>query len=178
MKGSLFLTLCLVIASANALAQTELIGGDMHFHGTVMALACSLPPGGDRLTVDFNEIAAKDLYSAGRSRAEKFKIQLADCDPHIFRTVAVTFSGAEDPELPDHLALSSGSEASGIGIGIGENDGTPVRLNQVTARQPVREGDMALEFQAWVEAEPAAKKNKTLNYGAFSASGTWTLSYQ
>ena len=164
--------------SAVCFAETELIGGDMRFHGTITALACSLPPGGDTISVDFGEIAAQALYLSGRSSPKKFQIRLVDCDPEVFRSVAVTFSGPEDPALPDHLALSSGSEARGIAIGLSEDDGTPVRLNQSTTRQDVVKGDMALNFQAWVEAEPEAKKNTSLNYGAFSASGTWTLSYQ
>lgn len=165
-------------ASAACFANTELIGGDMHFHGTITALACSLPPGGDWIAVDFGEIAAQSLYLSGRSSPQKFQIRLVDCNPEVFRSVAVTFSGTEDPELPDHIALSSGSEAKGIAIGLSEDDGTPVRLNQSTSRQKVVKGDMALDFQAWVEVEPGAKKNKSLNYGAFTASGTWTLSYQ
>ncbi|WP_297196484.1 fimbrial protein [uncultured Pluralibacter sp.] len=178
MKWPCLLAFGAALVSAAVPAETRLIGGDMHFHGTVVALTCSLPPGGDRIVVDFGQIATKDLYLSGRSSAKKFKIQLADCNPDVFRSVAVTFSGTEDTALPDHLAIGSGSGASGIAIGISEDDGTPVHLNQSTTAQQVQKGDMALEFQAWVEAEPDAVANKSLKYGEFSASGTWTLSYQ
>ena len=53
-------------------AETKLVGGDMHFHGTVMALACSLPPNADKIEVDFGQIAAKDLYLSGRSQPQAF----------------------------------------------------------------------------------------------------------
>lgn len=176
MVNRIFLTLWAI--SSACFAETELIGGDMHFHGTITALACSVKPGGDRIAVDFGEIATQELYGAGRSAPKNFTIELTDCNPEIFRTVSVTFSGTEDPALPGYVALSSGSQASGIGIGISEEDGTPVRLNQSSSGQDITKGDMSLQFQAWVEAEPDAKKNKTLSYGNFSASGTWTLNYQ
>lgn len=77
-------------------AETKLVGGDMHFHGTVMALACSLPPNADKIEVDFGQIAAKDLYLSGRSQPQAFTIPLRDCNPDVFATISVTFNGTED----------------------------------------------------------------------------------
>ncbi len=100
-------------------AETKLVGGDMHFHGTVMALACSLPPNADKIEVDFGQIAAKDLYLSGRSQPQAFTIPLHDCNPDVFATISVTFNGTEDANLPDHLALNSGGPGSASGVAIG-----------------------------------------------------------
>ncbi|EPL8003166.1 fimbrial protein [Klebsiella aerogenes] len=162
-----------------AQADTKLVGGDMYFHGTVRALACSLAPGGDKIEVDFGQIATQDLYLSGRSKPKKFSIELRDCNPEVFRGISVTFSGREDAELADHLALDSSEQgASGIGIGMSEEDGTAIRLDESTSVKEITEGSMTLNFLAWVAAEPSAIKNQTLEYGPFSASGTWTLNYQ
>jgi hypothetical protein len=47
------------------------------------------------------------LYLSGRSKPKKFSIELRDCNPEVFRGISVTFSGSEDAELADHLALDS-----------------------------------------------------------------------
>lgn len=80
--SALFATGMLLLGSM-AQADTKLVGGDMYFHGTIRALACSLAPGGDKIEVDFKQIATQDLYLSGRSKPEKFSIQLRDCNPEV-----------------------------------------------------------------------------------------------
>ncbi|WP_434637242.1 fimbrial protein [Klebsiella sp. I138] len=180
MRYRTFIALLPLLLGSTAYAETKLVGGDMHFHGTVMALACSLPPNADKIEVDFGQIAAKDLYLSGRSQPQKFTIPLRDCNPDVFATISVTFNGTENPSLPNHLALNSGGpgSASGVAIGLSEENGTAIRLGQSTSRQAITEGPMELHFLSWVEAEPDALKNQSIEFGPFSASGTWTLNYQ
>ena len=103
----------------------------------------------------------------------------ATATPRFFRGISVTFSGSEDAELDDHLALDSSEQggATGIGIGMSEEDGTAIRLDESTSVKEITAGSMTLNFWAWVAAEPSAIKNQFLEYGPFSASGTWTLNY-
>ena len=180
MRFTLLIATSALLLGGLAQADTKLVGGDMYFHGTIRALSCSLAPGGDKIEVDFGQIATQDLYLSGRSKPEKFSIQLRDCNPEVFRGISVTFSGREDAELTDHLALDSSEQggASGIGIGMSEEDGTAIRLDESTSVKEITEGSMTLNFLAWVAAEPSAIKNQSLEYGPFSASGTWTLNYQ
>lgn len=180
MKTPLFIVAGALLVSPLLQAATELIGGDMHFHGTIVALACSLPPGGDKIEVDFGQIAVKDLYLNGRSQPKAFAINLQNCNPDVFRTLTVTFNGTESKPLPNHLAIDAGGAdgASGIAIGMSEADGTPVHLGQGTTPQSIEEGAMSLRFNAWVEGEPDAIKAQAIAFGPFRASGTWTLNYQ
>ena len=173
MRFSALFAIGVLLLGGMAQADTKLVGGDMYFHGTIRALACSLAPGGDKIEVDFGQIATQDLYLSGR-------IQLRDCNPEVFRGISVTFSGSEDAELDDHLALDSSEQggATGIGIGMSEEDGTAIRLDESTSVKEITAGSMTLNFWAWVAAEPSAIKNQSLEYGPFSASGTWTLNYQ
>ena len=65
-----------------------------------------------------------------------------------------------------------------MAIGLSEEDGAAIHLGQSTSRQAITEGPMALHFLSWVEVEPVALKNQSIEFGPFSASGTWTLNYQ
>lgn len=180
MTYRIFMMLLLLLPVRTVMADTKLVGGDMHFHGTVMALACSLAPNADKIEVDFGHIAVKDLYLTGRSQPRAFTLSLRDCNPDVFATLSVTFNGTENANLPNHLALNSAGpgSASGIAIGLSEENGTGIQLGQSTSRQAITEGPMELTFLSWVAAEPEALKNQTIEYGPFSASGTWTLNYQ
>lgn len=107
MRFTLLIATSALLLGGLAQADTKLVGGDMYFHGTIRALACSLAPGGDKIEVEFGQIATQDLYLSGRSKPKKFSIELRDCNPEVFRGISVTFSGSEDAELADHLALDS-----------------------------------------------------------------------
>ncbi|EGM8503177.1 type 1 fimbrial protein, partial [Escherichia coli] len=84
-----------LLLSGPIYAQTELIGGDIRFHGTVEALPCSVKPGGDKIGVNFKQISTKDLYSNKTSPPVPFTIPLENCSDAVFKTVSVTFSGIE-----------------------------------------------------------------------------------
>lgn len=119
MRFSALFAIGVLLLGGMAQADTKLVGGDMYFHGTIRALACSLAPGGDKIEVDFGQIATQDLYLSGRSKPEKFSIQLRDCNPEVFRGISVTFSGSEDAELDDHLALDSSEQGGATGMVLG-----------------------------------------------------------
>ena len=114
MRCSALFAIGVLLLGRMAQADTKLVGGDMYFHGTIRALACSLAPGGDKIEVDFGQIATQDLYLSGRSKPEKFSIQLRDCNPEVFRGISVTFSGSEDAELDDHLAVNRAARQGSV----------------------------------------------------------------
>ena len=75
MRFTLLIATSALLLGGLAQADTKLVGGDMYFHGTIRALACSLAPGGDKIEVDFGQIATQDLYLSGRSKKKKFSIE-------------------------------------------------------------------------------------------------------
>ena len=77
MRFSALFATSMLLLGGMAQADTKLVGGDMYFHGTIRALACSLAPGGDKIEVDFKQIATQDLYLSGRSKPEKFSYATA-----------------------------------------------------------------------------------------------------
>ncbi|MCS3430277.1 fimbrial protein [Klebsiella sp. BIGb0407] len=158
----------------------DLIGGDLKFKGVVVAQSCSIVPSSKSITVDFNQISTRTLYTYEKSAPEEFVIELEGCSKAVFNSVTVTFSGMENGSMANRLAITpvSPNSASGIGIGFEENDGTAILLNTPTTALAISDGHMQLNFKAFVEGEPDALSNKTLQTGAFRATANYTLNYQ
>lgn len=169
-----------VSMTAPVYAIGDLIGGDINFKGTVVAQGCSIVPSSKNILVDFKEISTDILYQGGRSSPQQFVIELQNCNTKVLNSVTVTFSGLENNNLPGRLAitpLSTGS-ASGIGIGFEENNGTAILLNKPTTAVVISDSKMQLNFKAFVEGEPDALSNRTLQAGVFRATANYTLNYQ
>ena len=169
-----------VSMTAPVFAIGDLIGGDINFKGTVVAQGCSIVPSSKNIAVDFKEISTDILYREGRSSPELFVIELQNCSSKVLNSITVTFSGAENINLPGRLAitpLSTGS-ANGIGIGFEENDGTTILLNEPSKVVTITDSKMNLNFKAFVEGEPDALSKRALQTGAFRATANYTLNYQ
>lgn len=173
-----------LIASLSLTTEThamgELIGGDINFRGTVVALGCSIVPSSKNVVVDFGDISTLTLYAEKKSAPQAFKIELQGCSSEIFKSITVTFSGTRNTSMPDRLAITSLSpnSASGIGIGLEENNGTVIALDTPTSATAISDATMQLDFKAFVEGEPDALSNKTMQTGAFRATANYILNYQ
>ena len=172
--------ICSLPAAAPAHAIGELIGGDLNFKGTVVAHGCSIVPSSKNIAVDFGQISTRTLYAEGKSQPKAFVIELQDCSTDVFNSVTVTFSGTENANMSDRLAITpiAPQTASGIGIGFEESNGTAILLNTPTTAVAISDANMQLNFKAFVEGEPDALSNKTLETGAFQATANYTLNYQ
>lgn len=177
---ALLVFVCSLTTATSAQAILELIGGDVNFKGTVVAQGCSIVPSSKNIAVDFKKIEISTLYDNHQSPPESFVIELQGCNPAVLSSVTVTFSGTENPNMTDRLAITpvSPNSASGIGIGFEESDGTAISLNTPTSAVVISDVTMQLSFKAFVEGEPDALSNKTLQTGAFRATANYTLNYQ
>ncbi len=151
---------------------------NMRFHGELVAEPCVISPGEETVQLDFGTVIDKHLYSHRRTDSREFKLHLSNCDLTLGKTVQVMFSGAENPALTGMLALDASSEASGIGIGIESDSGKALPLNELGPhRYPLAAGENYLRMKAYVQGEPDAITNRTINRGPFSASMTFALTY-
>lgn len=84
MRFTVLIATSALLLGGMAQADTKLVGGDMYFHGTIRALACSLAPGGDKIEVDFGQIATQDLYLSGRSKPKNSALSYATATRRCF----------------------------------------------------------------------------------------------
>ncbi|WP_231906702.1 MULTISPECIES: fimbrial protein [Providencia] len=152
--------------------------GSYSFEGMVVVTPCQISPGSEKVPVNFEQVSVKELYTAGKSKPLPFSINLINCNISVFKAVTVTFNGTENINLPDHLAINAKSEASGIGIGLLNENNTEIKLNQPSLAQDLANNDTEIKFKAYIEVEPEALSNKAITYGNFYSTAYYTLEYQ
>ncbi|QWZ48821.1 fimbrial protein [Enterobacter bugandensis] len=151
---------------------------NVHLSGALVSNACVLPDSDQDIQVNFDNLQLKELTTSGRSQNTPFTIHLQDCDIDVASTVSVAFNGQEDAELEGMLAVDSSSTATGIAIGIIDDSGAKVNINQSGQINPISAGNFSINYNAFVQAEPSAVSNNSLKAGDFSATTTFTLTYQ
>nr|WP_245610274.1 fimbrial protein [Yersinia kristensenii] len=150
----------------------------MKFHGALVAEPCVIPAGEENIQLDFGTVVDRYLYLNQRTQGQQFELHLAECDLSLAASIKITFSGEENHYLPGLLALSPGSQASGIGIGIESVDGELLPLNKSGQQYPLAKGSNVILFKAYLAGEPAAIVNKTIERGPFHAVATFKLEYE
>lgn len=151
---------------------------NLNFHGALVAEPCVIPPGKENLQLEFGTVVDKYLYLNQRTQGQRFELHLADCDLSLGASVKVTFSGDENRSLPGLLALATGSQASGIAIGMETAEGDAIALNKTGPKNLLIKDDNVVVFKAYVQGEPEAIANKTIARGPFSAVATFNLEYE
>ncbi len=174
--------------SAPVWAAGEIQAGDITFTGTVVGLPCLIETNSEHLTVSFDQIGLRDLYTGAdngtKANAKDFTIKLVDCSPAVSQGVTVTFTGDSDPELTQFLAIKAagsdaGESASGIAIGIIEaDDGALIPLGQASKSQVINGLTADLNYKAYVRGTPSALQQRTITTGNFTATANFELTYQ
>ncbi|EPE3626024.1 type 1 fimbrial protein [Serratia marcescens] len=177
MKGKL-LGCVLVLVTGLGVQLKAMAVDNMVFHGALVAEPCTLKPGDEDVKLDFGAVIDKYLYANGRTPAKAFSLTLQDCDLSLGKTVKVTFSGTGSVALPELLAPDSGSQATGIALGLETAAGQPVALNKPSQSFSLASGGNSLALQVYVQGEPTALAKKSIGLGEFSAVATFSLAYE
>ncbi len=171
----IFLTL-LSIGSFSGLVNAELVRNDIYFKGYVVNQPCKISQGYEDISVDLGVISTKELYANGQSKPVNFDIELSDCNPNIYHTVKVKFTGNEESKLPGHLRITG--DVSGIAITLMDSDDTFLPLSQASKGTQLQVGVVPLHFSARVTALVDAVHDRSLAAGDFAATANFVLSYQ
>ncbi|MBG6028545.1 MULTISPECIES: fimbrial protein [Proteus] len=153
---------------------------NMRFYGELVDDPCVINPGDETVILTFGNVPENFFYTGiGRTDSQGFEIHLSECDLSINKKVRVTFKGDENQAMAGKgfLALSPGSRASGIAIGLEDANGSPLRINQQSSSIALDSGSSVLKFSAFIQAEPAAITNQSIRRGRFSAIATFHLNY-
>ena len=166
---------------AMVMAGTALVGmnnmaqaadGTVHFTGTITADACTINGGTPDQTVDLGTVSSSAMAGvATKSTPTKFALKLTAC-PAALTSAAVKFDGTSDAVDSTLLKLDTGSTATGVGIEIGEADGTPLGLFTASKSVAITGGAAELDFIGRYKSTIAAPTAGTAN-----GTSQFTLNY-
>ena len=151
---------------------------NVRLHGALVAEPCVIAPGDESVRLDFGTVIDKYLYTNQRTHGQPFDIHLTECDLSLGKTVKMTFSGIENPHLKGLLAIEGGSQANGIAIGMETQAGETLPLNKTGDGIRLVDGSNILTVLAYVQGEPEAIANRSIERGPFSAIATFSLEYE
>ncbi|EJD6584530.1 fimbrial protein [Providencia rettgeri] len=158
---------------------TSCIAVTVDFDGTLIEDACDVHPNDESVELDFGTIVNKYLYAYTRTNSQPFTIRLINCDLSLGHQVKIIFTGIENQALPGLLAIDGGSKAKGIAVGIETESGKKININSGIYTQELISGNNNnLNFKAYVQGEPLALQNNSLNLGPWSATATFKLDYE
>ncbi|MGP3139629.1 fimbrial protein [Serratia nevei] len=149
----------------------------MTISGTIMNHACTLKPGDENIELDFGNVVNKNIYQNQRTDGDVFTLNFEMCDSTISNGVKISFSGLPNQQLPELLALSAGSQAKGIAIGLETLSGEALPINTKGKKIGLVDGDNAISFKAYIKGEPSAIERKEIQPGAFIALASFEFSY-
>lgn len=163
-----------IMMMSNATLSKE----NLLFRGSLVADPCMIPPGEENVRLDFGTVIDKYLYQNFRTYSQPFELHLTECDLIVVKTVKVTFSGVENAHLKGLLAIDGGSNTRGIAIGMETQDGRPLPINKRGEGYRLTSGTNILTVLAYVQGEPQAIANRTIELGPFNAIATFSLEYE
>ncbi|WP_200552911.1 type 1 fimbrial major subunit FimA [Kosakonia sp. LAM2021] len=164
---------------AGAVQADTVSGGNVHFEGELVNAACAVSTAYADQTVTLGQYRTASFTGVGAtSGSVPFNIVLNDCDPSIFPTASVAFSGQADATEPTLLALTSGDNsttASGVGIEILDNASKTLSPDgaSFSTAQDLLAGTNTLHFSARYKATSA-----TATPGQANADATFIMKYE
>lgn len=171
------LILLFLLLTITTIMSTHVRATDMQFTGALVAEPCVIASGKENINLDFGTLADKYLYHNSRSPNKPFAIELSGCTPNVGQSVAVTFKGIESAELSGLLAIDAGSASSGIAIGIETVSGLPLKINAISNKTRLVNGNNNIPLRAFVQAEPSSLVKQDIDFGIFSATASFSLTY-
>lgn len=172
-SGRKFVTALLLLFSSGGMAKDNIL-----FSGALVTEPCIIAPGDENIQLDLGAVVDKYLYLHQRTLGQRFQINLSECDLTLGSIVKVTFTGTENVSLPGLLAINAASKSAGIAIGLETPEGKPLPFNEQGGERGLFKGSNRIPLKAYIQAEPQAIANRSIQFGPFSAVATFNLEYQ
>ncbi|WBF47666.1 fimbrial protein [Serratia rubidaea] len=111
-----------ILAGSAFASVAQAADGTINFIGTITADACTVDAGSKNQDVQLGTISSSSFAGAGSAAgAERFSVTLQAC-PASATSASVVFDGQTVAANSSLLALTPGGEATGVGVGIYEED--------------------------------------------------------
>lgn len=132
MKSGLLTILLSPLALAGNNWDVMLPGGNMRFHGEVIAESCRVEMGDQQMAINMGQISSNRFHSTGEDASPvSFDIHLQDCSIAVSKHVGIAFYGVADGKNPDVISVGEGPGiASGIGVALFDTDDRLIPLNK------------------------------------------------
>lgn len=172
-RHKLYILALFPIFVSNAYSATEI-----NFTGALIAEPCLIEEGDEAKELDFGTVIDRDIYTRQKSKNMPVTIVLTRCSADVAKTVTITFNGNENSMLPGFLAINSGSNATGIAIGMETLSGQQILINKTSPPVTLEAGRTLILLNAFIQGEPNAVRDYSISSGYFSATATFSLNYQ
>ncbi|MEP8888259.1 fimbrial protein [Enterobacter roggenkampii] len=171
------IVLPLMLAVMFSISFCEAHDGSVTITGTIQDNTCEVAPDSQNKKVEMGDYAREQFRQKGDSSAMKpFTINLDNCGPAA-SGAKVTFSGTPDTTDNTLFALETGVEeetASGLALGIYENNGQKISPNSSSSSVPLKpkQASVALDFTARYVAV-----NDSVTVGSAQTTVTFSVLY-
>ncbi|MEZ2578500.1 fimbrial protein [Buttiauxella ferragutiae] len=186
-SGALCIAGLMLTTVVHASTPMEFNSTPMEFKGVLWDAPCSVAPESQSQTVSFEEQELMAFQEApGRGDVENFSVRLNNCSlSSALKVVKIIFEGVRENNMgadADYwLKMGTGPNVGLLAVGILDANGNPVKLGDVSNQgggTPIDNTSLILNFQAVVQATPAALAAKSVVPGSYSSQANFTLSYE
>lgn len=153
--------------------------GTIHFTGAIIADACTVDADSQDMTVNLGTVASTSFSAAGdKSSPTRFNINLVSC-PTSLTSASVKFDGTADSANNQLLQLDASADpttdASGVGIEIADDTGTPIPLYTASKEYPI---DATTNAASMTFVARYVSTAASVNAGAANGTSQFTVNYQ
>ncbi len=174
MKKTMLSACVMVLVGVAGNAQAS--DGTVHFTGNITDQTCTVDGASQALEVPMGNVGASSLAGgAGTvSSPTRFALILTGC-PDTVTSAAVKFDGETDNSAAGSgiLKLDGDSTATGVGIVISDNSGTPIAMHTDSPTYTLTTGENDLLFTARYIAT-----GDTVTTGSANATSQFTINYK
>ncbi|HCN8311174.1 fimbrial protein [Escherichia coli] len=169
------LSVCFMVTASMA-GNVQASDGTIHFTGNITDQTCTVDGASQALEVPMGNIGASALAGGAGTVASptRFTLVLTGC-PDTVTSATIKFDGDTENTVAGSgiLKLDSDSTATGVGIVISDNAGTPIAMHTDSPDYTLTTGDNDLLFTARYIAT-----GDTVTTGSANATSQFTINYK
>lgn len=176
MKLKTRLTFALALMGLFVISLPSIAAVTVNFSGRLIRGACTISNESMDQSIDMQDIYISDLYLNNRSASFPWKIKLVNCNSQVAKYASVTFEGIEDAEQPGLIQTTG--KAQHIAIGLEDDKQKPIPVNSTSLPFAIKDGDMDMDFFAYIKVSPTSIEKKSIVGGDFSGTVTFVVNYE
>ena len=154
---------------------------NLEFNGKVTSSLCQVDTSNISQTIDLGELSTSALKATGKGPAKSFAVNLINCDTSL-NSIKYTIAGNNNTgnDVNYLVPVSSDTSATGVGVYLQDNNGTPVKIGTETSVPVVMNAgealsDQSIPLQAYIGTTTGNPDQGSVKAGTVSASAVMTI---